>query len=300
MAIKRKTHLNLSGSHHTLDSDNAFIGGLALVTGSIEITGLFMPPATEPDPNTLRLIVTGSISSTGLVSGSSGSFTYLSGALSASSTGQPFIVAGSNITANWSDANLNWEITGSGGGGTNFFTEIDSTNIFTTSSVELARLSASLGAIITGSVYAGSLFAPSSNFNINGFNIVPLWNHATTSQIAPDALLSGSLLTDNMPTDGIGLFDLNVIAIENDIAMPSNFGSWKMVVTMTSSTSIVGIAGVTELDNVLVGASAASWDVNINNNQIEVTGSAGAINPVYWMAKLTHKMILDSNGQVIY
>ena len=37
--------------------------------------------------------------------------------MSASSTGLPFLVAGSNITANWSDTNLNWEITGSGGGG---------------------------------------------------------------------------------------------------------------------------------------------------------------------------------------
>lgn len=285
MAIKRKTHLNLSGSHHTLDSDNAFIGGFAYITGSLTASQGISSSAVYAD---------------GIVSGSQGIFSQLTGSLSGTLTGAPFLVSGGNMAGvNYNSSTGQWEITGSAGGA-NFFTEIDSTNIFTTSSVELARLSASLGAIITGSVYAGSLFAPSSNFNINGFNIVPLWNHATTSQIAPDALLSGSLLTDNMPTDGIGLFDLNVIAIENDLAMPSNFGSWKLVVTMTSSTAIVGIAGVTELDNVLVGASAASWDVNINNNQIEVTGSAGAINSVYWMAKLTHKMILDSNGQVIY
>ena len=86
MTIKRKTQLNLSGSHRNLDADFAQIGSALFVTGS--------------------------------VSGSTGRFTYLSGALSASSTGLPFLVAGSNITANWSDTNLNWEITGSGGGGT--------------------------------------------------------------------------------------------------------------------------------------------------------------------------------------
>ena len=35
MAIKKKTHLNLSGSHHTLDSDNAFVGGTAYITGAL-------------------------------------------------------------------------------------------------------------------------------------------------------------------------------------------------------------------------------------------------------------------------
>ena len=284
MAIKRKTHLNLSGSHRTLDSDNGFIGGLAVITGSLEVK----QAGALPNPDAVVVAATGSVAATGTVSGSVGRFTYLSGALSAASTGQPFIVAGSNITANWSDANLNWEITGSGGGVTNFFTEIDSTNIFTTSSVELARLSASLGAIVTGSL-----------FSINGFNIVPLWNHATTSFYVQDALLSGSLLTDNMPSKGVGLLDLNVIAVESGPA-GANFGSWKMVVTMTSSGGTNGIAGITELDNILIGTDAASWDVNLNNNQIEVTGSSTLLNSVYWMAKLTHKMILANDGTVIY
>jgi hypothetical protein len=33
--LKRKTQLNLSGSHRTLDADNAFIGGTVYVTGSV-------------------------------------------------------------------------------------------------------------------------------------------------------------------------------------------------------------------------------------------------------------------------
>jgi hypothetical protein len=280
MAIKRKTHLNLSGSHHTLDSDNAFVGGFAYITGSLTASQGISSSAVYAD---------------GIVSGSQGIFSQLTGSLSGTLTGAPFLVNGGNMAGvNYNSSTGQWEITGSAGGGTNFFTEIDSTNIFTTSSVELARLSASLGAIITGSVYATS-----SNFNINGFNIVPLWNHATTSFYVQNALLSGSLLIDNMPNKGVGLLDLNVIAVESGPA-GANFGSWKMVVTMTSSGGINGIAGITEIDNVLVGTDAASWDVNLNNNQIEVTGSSTLLNSVYWMAKLTHKMILANDGTVIY
>ena len=33
--LKRKTQLNLSGSHRTLDADNAFVGGAVYVTGSV-------------------------------------------------------------------------------------------------------------------------------------------------------------------------------------------------------------------------------------------------------------------------
>lgn len=130
MTIKRKTHLNLSGSHHTLDSDNAFIGGLAYITGSL----------------TASIGVSGS-----LVQGTTGLFTKLSASISGTVAGNPFIVAGPNITANYNSLGQ-WTITGSAGGGTNFWTEIDSSNIYTTSSIEVARISASLGAILTGSV----------------------------------------------------------------------------------------------------------------------------------------------------
>jgi hypothetical protein len=169
MTIKRKTQLNLSGSHRNVDADIVWVGSNLYVTGSSEFTGsvnvddvlsasgnlstagaLFVQGATQltgavnlastlsasgqistagalfvqgATQLTGAVNVQGDISSSqnitaaGVVSGSTGRFTYLSGALSASSTGLPFIVAGSNITANWSDTNLNWEITGSGGGG---------------------------------------------------------------------------------------------------------------------------------------------------------------------------------------
>ena len=44
MAIKRKTHLNLSGSHHTLDSDNAFVGGTLYITGALSASAGITAP----------------------------------------------------------------------------------------------------------------------------------------------------------------------------------------------------------------------------------------------------------------
>ena len=82
MAIKRKTHLNLSGSHHTLDSDNAFVGGTLYITGTLSASA-----------------------------GITGSIHYVDAVGSV-----PFLVNGTNITTNYNSLGQ-WEITGSGGGG---------------------------------------------------------------------------------------------------------------------------------------------------------------------------------------
>ena len=80
----------------------------------------------------------------------------ITGSLSGTVAGNPFIVAGSNITANYNSLGQ-WEITGSGGGGgSNLWLELDASTIYTTSSIRVAGLSASFGAIITGSVLQGT------------------------------------------------------------------------------------------------------------------------------------------------
>lgn len=169
MATKRKTQLNLSGSHRNVDADIVFVGSNLFVTGSAQFTGslnldstlsasgqvstaggLFVQGATQLTgavniQNTLSasgiissagglrvgaasqltgalnvqggLSASGNITAAGIFSGSTGRFTYLSGALSASSTGQPFIVAGSNVTTTFSPTDLNWTIAATGGGG---------------------------------------------------------------------------------------------------------------------------------------------------------------------------------------
>lgn len=355
---KRKTHLNLSGSHHTLDSDNGFVGGTLFITGAISASA-----------------------------GITGSVRYVSNTT-------PFLVDGGNMGGvNYNSATGQWEITGSAGtsvAGLNTQLQFNADGIhgasslltFNTASVGslatgtlsvptgsfqtlsgtntstlLSDLGAASGLLIDSNVIvtkslmlfdgvdpilgggpngagglilqngagfrmsSGSFSGESSSifaidaagsaadkadvkvsaetFKVNGFDIVPLWNHATSSQGNPHTNLSGSLLSDNMPTAGVGLFDLNVVAADQGQA---NFGSWHLLVTMTSSNAGgVSVAGVTEVDNVLVGTQANSWDLNVNGSAIEVTGSGQ--NPgtlVFWMAKLSQKMILSSSGQRLY
>lgn len=151
MAIKKKTQLNLSGSHHTLDSDNAFIGGFAYVTGSL----------------TASVGISGS-----LVQGTNGLFVTLTGSLSGTSAGNPFIIAGPNVTVGYNSLGQ-WEVTGSAGA-RNFFTEIDSTHIYTTSSVAVPFLTSSTGADITGSVkVAGTVaFGNPTNSTVSNLSFV--------------------------------------------------------------------------------------------------------------------------------
>ena len=206
--------------------------------------------------------------------------------------------AGGSTTPGGLDTYVQFNDGGSTFGGDADFTFNKTTNTLSIQNINATGLSVSTEAQITGSLnITGSVSATTDVFKINGFNIVPLWNHATTSQAVPNTLLSGSILADNMPANGIGLFDMNVIATDNSAI---NFGSWKMVVTMTASSNVVSVAGVAELDNVLVGTDAASWDVVVNGSNVEVTGSLSGAGSVHWMAKLTNKMILSSSGQIIY
>ena len=150
MTIKRKTQLNLSGSHRDLDADFAHIGSALFVTGS--------------------------------VSGSTGRFTYLSGALSASSTGQPFILAGSGVTTTFSHTNLNWTIAATGGGGTvqGNDTEIqfNQNGAFAASS-SLTHFSGTLGV----QALSGSLTSSGTAFgNIYNGNILKINNNVLVTQ----------------------------------------------------------------------------------------------------------------------
>jgi len=317
MAIKRKTHLNLSGSHHILDSDNGFVGGTLYITGALS-------------------------ASNGITS----SIRYVDGAST------PFLVNGGNMAGiNYNGSTGQWEITGSSGTsvvGANTDVQFNADGVhgadtgkFTYNSASFGSLPAGTLSAPTGSfadifvktgsikisenaqnsieIYSSSiilgtppfyikpsdapdaidLYASSSNFNINGFNIVPLWNHATTSGNASNTVLSGSLLSDNMPQYGVGLLDINIIA--ND-SSNTNQASWKFAVTLTGSGGTVDVVSTTELDNVLIGTNAQNWDVNFVGANIEVTSSSGPpfANKVYWMAKVINKMILSSSGQVIY
>lgn len=77
----------------------------------------------------------------------------ITGSLSSTVDGSPFLIGGPGITTVYNTSGQ-WEISGSSGG-TSLWSEINSTIIYTTSSIEIAKLSASLGAEITGSVTQG-------------------------------------------------------------------------------------------------------------------------------------------------
>jgi len=138
----------ISGSEANFFSSPS--NGIVQTTGSLYLTHLSASYGAE---------ITGSLQVNGGITGS----------ISGTAFGNPFIVAGANITANYNSLGQ-WEITGSGGGGgSNFWTELDSSKIYTTSSIEVARLSASLGAIITGSVVQGVGCTAVNNSHAEGY-----------------------------------------------------------------------------------------------------------------------------------
>lgn len=164
------------------------VGLYTIASGAID--GAFPPTTTQaafgkynlPNNTTSLLVVGDGLDASNrhdvlrVESGSvevTGSFKVLggiTGSLSGTISGNPFIVAGSNITTNYNSLGQ-WEITGSAGGGSNFWTELDATTIYTTSSVRVAALSASLGVIITGSFIQGQpgfVFATGTNAFAHG------------------------------------------------------------------------------------------------------------------------------------
>lgn len=77
----------------------------------------------------------------------------ITGSLSGTVDGSPFLIGGPGVTTTY-NSNGQWEISGSSSG-PSLWSEIDSTTIYTTSSIQIAKLSASFGAEITGSVTQG-------------------------------------------------------------------------------------------------------------------------------------------------
>lgn len=163
MTIKRKTQLNLSGSHRNVDADIAWVGSNLYVTGSSEFSG-----SVNVDD---YVSASGNITSAGVVSGSTGRFTYLSGALSASSTGLPFLVAGSNVTTTFSHTDLNWTIAATGGGsvaGSDTQVQFNQNGAFAASS-SLTHTSGTLGVhAISGSLTSsGTVYGDVLEYNGN-------------------------------------------------------------------------------------------------------------------------------------
>lgn len=141
--------------------------------GQWEISGSEANFFTSPSNQVVR--TTGSLEATYLSASTGAQLTGslqvlggITGSLSGTSAGNPFIVAGPNVTANYNSLGQ-WAITGSVVAGSNLWTELNATTIYTTSSVLLAQLSASLGAIITGSVVQGIGCTAINNSHAEGY-----------------------------------------------------------------------------------------------------------------------------------
>jgi hypothetical protein len=132
------------------------------------------------------VVVSGTLNTTNLtVSGS------LTGSISGTINNNPFLVAGQNITTTYNSLGQ-WEVSSSGGG-SNLWTELDASTIYTTSSVRVAQLSASLGAIITGSVVQGGVgTALGQDSHAEGYNVVTYGQYAHAEGTSTTALGYGS------------------------------------------------------------------------------------------------------------
>ena len=248
----------LSASNMISTANNLQVGQNAFVTGSLQVTGsIFVAEASLISASVVSASVGVSasvlqgttVTAAGTISGSIGRFTYLSGALSASSTGLPFLVAGSNITANWSNTNLNWEITGSGGGGTpagaDRTVQFNNNGAFA-GDVDLQFYSNSLG-----NIGANTLAFPSGNVGVlSGSNIdnqaYTLVLSAAAAQPIPGGpfpgffdpavvvltpvVMSQSLMLFDGRHDPLGLGDSNFpaggLSLANDARFTLYSGSW--------------------------------------------------------------------------
>lgn len=104
----------------------------------------------------------------------------ITGSLSGTVGGYPFIVGGPNITASYNSLGQ-WEITGSAGGGggssTNYWASNVNNVIYTTGSANATILSASVGIVVTGSLLhgyatgAGAVSANAYGGHAQGYNV---------------------------------------------------------------------------------------------------------------------------------
>ena len=150
---------------------------------------------------------------------------------------------------------------------------------------------------------------------INGFNIRPLWAHATSSHNYPSTSMSQSILVDFLSASSPGSInkvDFSVVAASNETSggNAGEYGSWLFSATIVKDTSNgIKVIGIDEISAFVTGSGALHgqgsgvlWDVNIGTTGlIEVTGSSYSSDThVYWYAQTTKQMILGSNGAVLY
>jgi hypothetical protein len=329
MAIKRKTHLNLSGSHHTLDSDNAFVGGTVYVTGSVSASidvsaqgKLYVQGATQltgavnlastlsasSDISTAgslqvgsNAFVTGSLQVTG-----SAYFQQITGSISGTLGGLPFLVNGGNMGGvNYNSSTGQWELTGYTGtsvAGANGQIQFNADGVHGASS-DLLFYSASFG-----QYQAGTLVVPTASIDstlfIQGINVTPIYkntntvNPGGTANIpSADFLTFTDFLGQSLGNYSIAAFDFTIVAVAET---SDNYASWNFTTTgIKDSTGATKLIDYLEVSQGSSGSDGDTWAVNIYDNMsVGLTGST--TQAVQWWMKASMKAALSGSGDTRY
>ena len=288
--LKRKTQLNLSGSHRTLDADNAFVGGTVYVTGSVSASvdviaqrvtaSYFSGSATQNFGSTAgnlggALVIQSPMFLSGTAVSSAFGATDLQFVVGLKDNNYVFGVDSGSIS--WGSGSglkivpsstpdhvelwLNGQNIGDGGGGGG-----GGGNTAITGGIELSA------GPHGNEAWSGSITLGTSDGDLFFFGSPDYWNGGT----------------------GVGKFTLNTVArFESGTLGDGNFGaaSWTHVVTFVSSSSSTNPTGdfyplaVAEIDYIThsFGNQApdmSTFDVNIyaapNDLLIGVTGAVNS------------------------
>ena len=241
--------------------------------------------------------VTGSLIATGIT-----------GSISGTVGGLPFIVAGSNVTASYNNGSGQWTISanagGSGGstspGGLDQQIQFNSGSTFSGSSNLTYNYNTNV-LTLTGSLTASTVVAGGVNITPTTASLVIGGDGVNRASGSISGLFeSGSLMTAGT----IGKFDIEILAMDYNTQTGA---SWKYTATaLWPYSGNFSFLAATELAAEYGPAAgsynpATEWDVNFNSlGQIELTGSAPAFpsGGTSFYVQVTKKMVA-SYGTII-
>jgi len=352
MAIKRKTHLNLSGSHHSLDSDNAFVGGTVYVTGSVSASmdvsaqgnlyvqgtsfhtgavyfgnavsasGGFTAGAsstfkaatfagTVSASNNIstagnlqvgnNAFITGSLQVTG-----SAYLPKITGSISGTLGGQPFLISGGNMGGvNYNAATDQWEITGSTGtsvAGANAQVQFNADGVHGASS-DLVFYTSSFGLYPAGTLAFPTASVGNALF-VGGVNITPIVKQATTTSPGGASNISSADFLSFTNTQGTALGNISVAAFDFTVVAAAqtsdNYASWNFTATgIKDTTGATKLIDYLEVSQGSSGSDGDTWAVNVYDDMsVGLTGSTSQT--VQWYMKASIKAALSGSGNDVY
>lgn len=228
------------GTTDTVGSTNLFVSGSTFITGSVSVKGSIVPSANTFDLGS-------STNKWGTLHAN-----YITASIRNVDASNPFIVAGSNVTANY-NALGQWEITASGGGA-GVFTEASSIAAHSTSSIAIgfAAAASTKGSDVFFAVSGSNTAQNTSLFSgpivtSGSLTVKDVVNGNTLGSISATGVVSGSALQSlgNLSVQGTSALIGNV-TVTGDVAV--NGGD----ITTTASTFNIASAAST----VNVGSSA--------------------------------------------